>query len=407
MSENTVVPSILSNPVKASVSPTSTDANIAMLQLSTSTTMMANDGPRCAARYAAIFFQTQKRHRPPRKAKYFCPYCHNALYRWKEQTLLTIYKCGNDHCPAFLNALNKLNASEKQLQKKKLSQFKLRYQYREYHFQPSSLKHSAPDKPKIDLDRIHHRSDILGLVLAFHISCAITARKTAFILRNIFNVPISYQTVLNYAESAAYHCHLFNLQRKGPIDPINSADETYIKIQGKHHFVFFFISTKSLKITAYHLADNREVLPATIAMTEAIRTAPPNQKLTVITDGNPSYAAAIHFLNALRNPLPPLTHHKVIGLQNLDQESTEFRHYKQIIERLNRTYKSHVRPTYGFNVRNGAMALTTLFVTHYNFLRPHMTLNYNVPIPLPELDSITTLQGKWMKILSMAIPSAS
>lgn len=407
MSENTVASLNLSSPVKASVSPTNTAASIAMLLLTTSTTMTAKDGPRFAARCVAIFFQTQKRHHPPRKAKYFCPYCHNALYRWKEQTLLTIYKCGNDHCPAFLKALSKLNASEKQLQKKKLSQFKLRYQYREYHFQPSSLKHSTPDKPKINLDRIHHRSDILGLVLAFHISCAITARKTAFILRNVFNVPISYQTVLNYAESAAYHCHLFNLQRKGPIDPISSADETYIKIQGKHHFVFFFISTKSLKITAYHLADNREVLPATIAMTEAIRTAPPDQKLTVITDANPSYAAAIHFLNALRDPLPPLTHHKVIGLQNLDEESTEFRIYKQIIERLNRTYKSHVRPTHGFNVRNGAMALTTLFVTHYNFLRPHMTLNYNVPIPLPELDSITSLQGKWMKILSMAIPSAA
>jgi len=407
MNETTVAPSILSSLVKASVSPTSTDANIVMPQLSTSTTMMAKEGLRCAARYAAIFFQTQKRHRPPRKSKYFCPYCHNALYRWKEQTPLTIYKCGNDHCPAFLKTLSKLNSSEKQLQKKKLSQFKLRYQYREYHFQPSSLKHSAPDKPKINLDRIHHRSDILGLVLAFHISCAITARKTAFILRNVFNVPISYQTVLNYAESAAYHCHLFNLQRKGPIDPISSADETYIKIRGKHHFVFFFISTKSLKITAYHLVDNRDVLPATIAMTEAIRTASLDQKLTVITDGNPSYAAAIHFLNALRAPLPPLTHHKVIGLQNLDEESTEFRLYKQIIERLNRTYKSHVRPTHGFNLRNGAMALTTLFVTHYNFLRPHMTLNYNVPIPLPELDSITSLQGKWMKILSMAIPSAA
>lgn len=407
MSENTVELSLLLSPVRASLSLTNAGASIAMLQLSTSTTMMAKDAPSSAVRYVAIFFQTQKRHHPSRKAKYFCPYCHKALYRWKDQVLLTIYKCGNDHCPAFLKAINKLNPSEKQLQKERLSQFKLRYQYREYHFQPSNLRHSSPDKPKIDLSRIHNRSDILGLVLAFHISCAITARKTAFILRNVFSVPISYQTVLNYAQAAAYHCHLFNLQRKGSIDTISSADETYIKIQGKHHFVFFFISTKSLKITAYHLADNRDVLPATIAMTEAIRTAPPDQKLTVITDGNPSYAAAIHFINALRDPSARLTHRKVIGLQNLDEESSEFRLYKQIIERLNRTYKSHVRPTHGFNVRNGALALTTLFVTHYNFLRPHMTLNYNVPIPLPELDSVTTLQGKWMKILSMAISSAS
>jgi len=238
--------------------------------------------------------------------------------------------------------------------------------------------------------------------LAFHISCAITARKTAFILRNIFNVPISYQTVLNYAEAAAYHCHLFNLQRKGPIDDINAGDETYIKIQGKHNYVFFFISTKSLKITAYHVANNRDVLPATTAMLEAIRTQDPTQQITLITDGNPSYGAGIHFINANRNLLPKITHQKVIGLQNLDKNSAEFRLYKQIIERLNRTYKSHVRPTHGFNVRNGAIALTTLFVTHYNFLRPHMSLNYQVPVPLPELESITTLQGKWMKILSMA-----
>ena len=221
-------------------------------------------------------------------------------------------------------------------------------------------------------------------------------------MRNIFNVPISYQTVLNYAEAAAYHCHLFNLQRKGPIDDINAGDETYIKIQGKHNYVFFFISTKSLKITAYHVANNRDVLPATTAMLEAIRTQDPTQQITLITDGNPSYGAGIHFINANRNLLPKITHQKVIGLQNLDKNSAEFRLYKQIIERLNRTYKSHVRPTHGFNVRNEAIALTTLFVTHYNFLRPHMSLNYQVPVPLPELESITTLQGKWMKILSMA-----
>lgn len=354
------------------------------------------------ARFVAFFFQLHQRYRPDKQTKYFCPYCHSALYRWKTQSLVTIYKCGDDLCPAFLKAKNKLNNSEKYLQKKKLSQFKLRYQYREYHFQPSDIQHASPDKPKIDLKRIFKSSDILGLVLAFHVSCAIPARKTAYVLRNIFNVPISYQTVLNYTEAASYHCHLFNLQKKGPIDDLNAGDETYIKIMGKHGFVFFFVSSQSLKITAYHLADSRDVLPATIAINEAIRTADPSQQLTMITDGNPSYGAAIHFINANRHPFPPLSHHKVIGLQNLDQESTDFRLYKQIIERLNRTYKSHVRPANGFNATNGALALTTLFVTHYNFLRPHMSLNHQAPIPLPELNSITTLQGKWIKILSMA-----
>jgi len=61
-----------------------------------------------------------------------------------------------------------------------------------------------------------------------------------------------------------------------------------------------------------------------------------------------------------------------------------------------------VKPSHGFNVVNGAVAFTTLFVTHYNFLRPHMSLNYKTPIQLPELQDISTIQGKWAKILSLA-----
>jgi len=101
-------------------------------------------------------------------------------------------------------------------------------------------------------------------------------------------------------------------------------------------------------------------------MNESIRTASPGQEITLVTDGNPSYPAGIHFIN--QNYEPNLTHKKVVGLQNLDKESEEFRPFKELIERLNRTYKFHTRAAGGFNSVNGAIALTTLFVTFYNFL---------------------------------------
>ena len=106
------------------------------------------------------------------------------------------------------------------------------------------------DRPTVDLTRLHRSSDVLGLVLAFPISFALSARKTAQVLRQIFGVPLSYQSVLNYAQAAAYYCHAF---------------------------------------------------------------------------------------------------------------------------------------------------------THYNFLRPHLALGYRVPVALPELSSITTLQGRWNKILALAL----
>ena len=127
--------------------------------------------------------------------------------------------------------------------------------------------------------------------------------------------------------------------------------------------------------------------------------------MTLVTDGNPSYPAGIHFLNAQKGTHSAIRHQKVIGLQNFDAESEKWRAFKQLIERLNRTYRYHVRPVAGFNSNNGAVALTTLFVTHYNSLRPHMSLLYKPPVPFPELTTISTIQGKWAKILSPAAKS--
>jgi putative transposase len=348
-------------------------------------------------------FQITHRFRNDRKSKLFCPHCGLALFRWKSQREVTIHKCSNDNCPHRLQAIARLNPAERALMKERSSQFKLNYQYREYHFNIEELDHSTPEKPIVDLTRIHNSENVLGLILAFYVSFAVPARKTAAILRDVFNVRVSYQTVLNYAAAAAFYCHSFNLKNKGGIDAVSAGDETYIKVLGKHHYVFFFISSQSLKITAYHVADNRGTLPAVVAMKEATRTAAADLDIILVTDGNPSYPAGIHYLNSLADDNPTIQHKKVIGLQNLDAESTEWRALKQLIERLNRTFKYHVRPAAGFNSFNGATALTTLFVTHYNFLRPHMSLEYKPPVQLPELKMISTIQGKWTKILSLAI----
>ena len=137
-------------------------------------------------------------------------------------------------------------------------------------------------------------------------------------------------------------------------------------------------------------------------MLETVSTANENKDITLVTDGNPSYMAGIHFINKLKDDLK-LTLKKVTGLQNLDEESEEYRSYKQMIERLNRTYKYHMQAQNGFANVTGAVAKLVLFVTHYNFLRPHIALDYNTPIQIPELRNIDSLPGKWLKIISMAV----
>lgn len=344
-------------------------------------------------------FQLHTRFRKPNK--YFCPYCFKALFTWKERQEATIYKCHNQKCPHRQEKLSALNADEKKLRQERLSQFKINYQYRDYHFQPGELTVAAPDKPTVALNRIHNDINIFALILTLHISYAITARKTAHMLKNIWDIAISHQTVLNYVQTAAYYCHKFNLKHKGEIDDINAGDETYVKVKAVWHYVWFFICTTSKKIAAYHFSDNRGAKPAITAMVETVRTADKQQDITLVTDGNPSYQAGLHFVNANNDQLN-LTLKNVIGLQNLDDESEEYRPYKQMVERLNRTYKYHIQSQNGFGSINGAVAKLVLFVTHYNFLRPHKSLGYRTPVALPELSGFDRIQNKWVKIIALA-----
>lgn len=336
------------------------------------------------------------------KGKYFCHYCGSPLQLWKRRSYFDIYRCVNDKCPHYISAKNKLNAAEKILFRLKPFQFKLRYQTREYHLSNELLRLSSPQKPTINpISNIRNSLNTFALVLTLHISFAISARKTALLMSKVFQIPMSYQTVLNYCQYAAYYCHKFNLFYKAKVDDYIVGDEDYIKISGKNYYAFFFLSSESRAVISYHIHNTRDTLPAIVSLNEAIRTAKPDQHITAVTDGNPSYTAAILHINRSR-PDNPITHKTVVGLQNLDSESEEFRHFKQIVERFGRTYKYHVKPANGFNIFNGAISTTVLFVTHYNFLRPHMALNYSVPLPLPELKNITTIQGQWAKILTMA-----
>ncbi|MGD2085262.1 MAG: hypothetical protein PVH61_03675 [Candidatus Aminicenantes bacterium] len=191
------------------------------------------------------------------KTKYYCPHCGLALYRWKHNFLVTSYKCSNDNCPYRIRKENQLTPSEKLLQQMKPSQFKVNYQYREYHLKPIQIKHAAPAKPTdniVDMFKIRKSDNIMGLVLAFYISFALSARKTALILKWVFGEEVSHQTVLNYARATAHYAHRFNFKYKGPIDNISVGDETYIKIGGIHNYVWFYLSAKKRCITAYHLS---------------------------------------------------------------------------------------------------------------------------------------------------------
>ena len=90
---------------------------------------------------------------------------------------------------------------------------------------------------------------------------------------------------------------------------------------------------------------------------------------------------------------------QVIGLTNDDEVSKEFRPFKQMIERLNRTYKPSYRHTNGFDNIDGANYDLALWVAYYNFLRPHKHNSYRVLNDVEILHGSDNMPGKWQLLI--------
>jgi transposase-like protein len=283
--------------------------------------------------------------------------------------------------------------------------FKLHYQYREYHLSPNDLKVVRPMNPtKVDLHNIRNSYHILGLVLTFTINLGLSSRLTRDALKGIFDISVSHQTVLNYISAAAAHLSSYvDSNCPAPIDTA-AADETYIIVNGQWTYTWFVIDSKTRALCGYNLSQKRNMQPA-LALLYNCYGEPGHNPSTpqLVTDGNPSYDSAVMAYNKdVSDSKGKLAKKTVIGLKNMDKESTEYRQFKQLIERLNRTYKYHTRPRAGFKSFDGACALTTLFVAFYNFMRPHSSLNRMAPVSLECLRDIKLMPDKWCALIQNA-----
>ena len=356
---------------------------------------------------------TNKKRITP-KSQLWCPYCGKALYQWKSSKTFTSFKCGNRKCSHYINNKKLLTSDETEELNSKpgiSSQYKLHYQFRIFHFNPSEIAVKRPTDDKgIDLGRIHNDMRTFSLVLTFYICFGLSSRMTRDVLRHTFNInSVSHQSVLNYIKAAAYHLYHFTDQNCPKPKGIMPADETYISVNGKWHYTWFGIDAKTRAICGYNVTEDRETTSALAFLYNALGAPEENigKRYETVMDGNPSYDSAILAYQQKAKEISGtnrniIDKHTVIGLKNLDDESAEYRPFKQMIERLNRTYKFHTRPRAGFKNLEGATALTVMFVAFYNFMRPHTSLHRLTPVKLECLKGVTLYPDMWIRLIRTA-----
>src|SRR5699024_6094401 len=121
--------------------------------------------------------------------------------------------------------------------------------------------------------------------------------------------------------------------------------------------------------------------------------------LTFVVDGNPIYILAQHYFAQHNINFDVLS---VIGLTNDDPVSEEYRPLKQIIARLNRTFKGNYTSTTCFGSAAGSFSHLTLFSAYFIILRLHASLEYQVPVLIPELENHPHMPSRWIKLIKLS-----
>jgi len=325
-----------------------------------------------------------------------CPYCGHILTPRKDRKHFRIHKCINSNCSYYRKNLVKLPKDLSDTDKHK---YKLHYIYREFtiNFFKMDLHELSPKAVNFKYKKFN--AHIMGLCLTYHVNLKLSTRQTAHALEEVHGIRISHTMVANYAMTAAAVIKPFVDTFDYKPSKILSADETYIKVKGIKHYVWIIMDACKKSILGYQVSDTRAVGPCILTMRMAFEKFKefPNKALRFIADGYSAYPLASQQCKLNNGWDFDVT--QVIGLTNDDAASTEFRWVKQVVERLNRTFKSSYSVTCGYGSENGALYGVSLWVAYYNFLRPHP---YSYWKPLNELDILSNadnMPAKWQLLI--------
>ena len=325
-----------------------------------------------------------------------CPYCGHTLVVKKDRRSFRIHKCVNDKCSYYLKNLEKI---PKDITHEEKSKYKLRYIYREFTIDFFKMDiHSLP-KHAINFKFKRYNAHIMGLCLTYNVNLKLSTRKTAEAMRDIHGIKISHTTIENYAHTAAAVIKPFVDKYDYNPSKILSADETYIKVKGIKNYVWFIMDACKKSILGYQVSNTRSVGPCILTMRMAFEKFKkfPQKALQFIADGYSAYPLAQQQFKLTNNYDFDIT--QVIGLTNDDEVTKEFRWVKQIVERLNRTFKASYRVTCGYGNEDCAASSVALWVAYYNFLRPHPYTYWNPLNRVELLEKADNMPDKWQLLI--------
>jgi putative transposase len=248
---------------------------------------------------------------------------------------------------------------------------------------------SHPDK----LPRYETSSEVISLCMDVYIK-GLSYRVMAQQIYEQFKLRISHTSIYGWMQGFAEMLTEYMRQQRPNLGAHWQIDETMISFKGtrigtksvdRKYWLWLCIDKKTRFIVHAKLTMDRASDKSDAFFSEMVSF---NYDLpgVIATDGLQNYKACI------KKYFPQAVH---VNLKHISvKPDTSF------IERLNGTFKNRTKTMRGFQEFDACQKTLNMIVIHYNFLRPHTSLDGKTPAE--EAGIGLNLQGRWIDLIRRA-----
>src|SRR4030042_7110238 len=248
---------------------------------------------------------------------------------------------------------------------------------------PGKIFHTATDPVQaIDTDhlaipfswnKMHFSKDTLALVAYFSVIHAIPAAQIAQIMKQIYRVDISHDTITRWNHKIALNLH----QNLGPLQvPFSPhkrlfTDETQFRVRGQKRWVWAGKDSKFDSLQSWFLSPRRSTDYARSTLNIAFTNSPSLWKANVVTDGLHSYPSALDDLGYETEK----RHIRYVGWNYAPLTKVN----NNRLERQWSDFKTAAGPYRGFKSDLGLWCFITARTYRHNYFLPNQRLDGKTP----------------------------
>ncbi|MBC7342094.1 MAG: DDE-type integrase/transposase/recombinase [Clostridia bacterium] len=209
--------------------------------------------------------------------------------------------------------------------------------------------------------RMRYSKQTVAIALYFSVYIALPATTTATILKDLFSVSPSADTILIWTKKAALCLYRELGQLELPVSGKVHIDETFL-FHNRHKVFWASRDPVHRLIPAWSFSEYRDAVSCFNFLNQLSGNG---QRLTVVSDGLPTYKTVVPIV------LPGARHIVYKGFDHLPNNN--------VIERQHGWLKAPLRAFWGIKSKAGIVAYALNRILTYNFLIPQKALGDKTP----------------------------